>query len=213
MIALNESNSMISNTRQPFARRHNQSCVYYGIRGNTRSQYLWDKSCVLDGALGDAVSVVEEHLNKIRSLRGETLILVSRTSTRAEGVADGVPFMMMERDQFQELNNAIVAVTPGGALTAQPDGGAAALLVPDAQFSVGLAAEITPRLQAAVDILRKSAGLPASPTATSGMSTKAKVLIGLGLAVAVGGVALISLSRSHTNQDLYGAPRRRRRRR
>jgi hypothetical protein len=47
---LTESNSMISETRQPFARRHNASCVYYGIRGNARSQYLWDKSCVFDGA-------------------------------------------------------------------------------------------------------------------------------------------------------------------
>jgi hypothetical protein len=51
--------SQISETRQPFTRRHNKSCVYYGIRGNTRSQYAYDKSCILDGAAALGEEVIE----------------------------------------------------------------------------------------------------------------------------------------------------------
>jgi hypothetical protein len=42
--------SYISETRRPFERKHDQGCVYYGIRGNTRNQYMFDKSCALEGA-------------------------------------------------------------------------------------------------------------------------------------------------------------------
>lgn len=45
--------SYISETRRPFERKHDKSCAYYGIRGNTRFQYLFDKSCALEGAMGD----------------------------------------------------------------------------------------------------------------------------------------------------------------
>lgn len=52
---------------EPFARAHNKGCVYYGVRGNGRFNFLYDKSCTFDGA-------ADFHLSKgFKLSRGTTL--------------------------------------------------------------------------------------------------------------------------------------------
>jgi hypothetical protein len=256
------SQSYISETRQPFARLHDQSCVYYGIRGNTRSQYLFDNSCVLEGAmngfgvgvmpvvhgqmptllsgpmvtlLGGKVSllsgrmpsllsapvmpelvgpqaellsgpalpspldvaVVKDLLKQLNDSPSNAVVYVSKSgSGSGAGDSGGINFVVIPTAAFDAMNRVLSATSSVPLKTIPLTD--SETFVPDAGARVSSALFLKPILSAAL------ASLGAKP----GLSTKAKIALGVGAAAVLAGVGYLIHRRS--SKGLHGARGRRR---
>jgi hypothetical protein len=216
MIALNEMPSMISETRQPFARRHNSSCVYYGIRGNTRSKYMWDKSCVLDGPGMGITRIGPGYAMPLGADPEVAGVIAVQQAINAAATKLGMGTgpqggLFVQRNYELAQQVAREATKPGklrDLLSAAPNGSAA----------LNILELITRHTFEETDSMVDSANLVANvasaftlvaTVAPSGMSTTAKVVIGVGVAALIGGVALMSMGKTMTSRNLQGARRRR----
>jgi hypothetical protein len=94
-------------------------------------------------------------------------------------------------------------VVQGNAPFKLTDPVGAETFIPDVGKGIAQASSLRPIIANAIAELTK----------TTKSSTMVKVLLGLGAAAVLGGVALIALSKPMTTRELRGAPRRRRKKR
>lgn len=156
--------------------------------------------------LGDAnVDALQQFLAMLQSNPDAVVVLSKSGNGSGSGTTSGesgglaAKFLVIPVPFWASVSQALVAA---GNAVIQPTGlGPEEQFIPDAGSRLLMAATLTPIVTSAIQALGGG----------SGMSTKAKVLLGVGAVALLGGVALIAFSKSHTHHSLAGARRRRRR--
>jgi hypothetical protein len=155
--------------------------------------------------LGDANTDVLQQFLAMLLANPDAVVILSKSgngsgagSTGGEAGGLATKFLVIPVPFWNSVSHALVAA---GNSVIKPTGlGPEEQFIPDAGSRLLMAATLTPIVKSAIQTL-----------GAGGMSTKAKVLLGVGAVAVIGGVALMAFGHGHTHRSLAGARRRRRR--